>query len=228
MRAALALLLLLAAARAEHRGKGIYRAPGALLSPRVRGLGSVSSGGFRWLPFSPARCQIAGRESERGKGRRGMMFRYPGCPFGVMPEELGGEEAGLGSRAEGGGEDSVAGPGFFPLQGKMRFSDPLHEQHFTVKPTPRVEAMLCATPCCLRSSAGDRPPARKSPRNLLLPRRLMKMRRNATSRHIQQDRRPPFLRGTRIAFYHGFPVFPGATSLAKKKPPHPFFPAEAM
>jgi len=37
MRAALALLLLLAAAYAEHRGKGIYHVSGALLSPRDEG-----------------------------------------------------------------------------------------------------------------------------------------------------------------------------------------------
>lgn len=126
-------------------------------------LGSVSSGGFCWPALSLAHCQTAGQESERGKGRCGMMFWCPGCPFGVMLKELGGEKSGLGSGAEGGGEDSVAGPGFFPLQGKRRFSAPLHKHHFTVKPTPRMEMMLCATPCCLHSSAGNHPPARKPP-----------------------------------------------------------------
>lgn len=121
------------------------------------------------------------------------MFRYPGRPFGVMLEERGGEEAGLGSGAEGEGEDSVAGPGFFPLQGKMRFSDSLHKHLFTVKPTPRMETMLCASPCCLHSSTGNHRPAKKTPRNLLLPYHFMKMKRNAARWHLQQDRQPLFL-----------------------------------
>ena len=47
-------------------------------------------------------------------------------------------------------------------EGKLDFSEPLHKHHFTAKPTPRMETMLCATPCCLFSSAGNHPAAKKT------------------------------------------------------------------
>lgn len=55
------------------------------------------------------------------------MFRYPGHPFLLMLEELGGKESGLWLWVERGEEYGVAGPDLLHFQGKVRFSDPLHK-----------------------------------------------------------------------------------------------------
>lgn len=123
MRAALVLLLLLATARAMHRGKGVQWVPGGLLFPGdERDVAGVSQLCFPWPPLSPS--HITGQESKRGKERRGVMFRCLGHCVGVMLEELGGEEAGLGP-GTGGGEAVVSGSSSRPWLGKRRCSDPL-------------------------------------------------------------------------------------------------------
>lgn len=101
MRAALALLLLLATAQALQRGKG--GDPRALPAPGMRGTG-LGPRFQRFLVASllPACSQTAGQH-QRGKGRGGRVVWDPGCHFGVMLEEVGW------------GEDRATGIGSFSL-----------------------------------------------------------------------------------------------------------------
>lgn len=171
MRVALTLLLLLAAVRAEHRGKSIYHAPGALLSPGDDGNEAGVCQLRRFLLACPLPGPLpncwAGIRERKGKVRDDVSV--PGMPLWGDAGGAGRGKVWAGVRSRGRRRGQCCGARLLPSARENEIFCPPSQAPFHCKTYPSDGNDALCHPLLPSQLGRESPTCQKTPLNLSSP-----------------------------------------------------------
>lgn len=228
MRVALTLLLLLAAVRAEHRGKSIYHAPGALLSPGDDGNEAGVCQLRRFLLACPLPGPLpncwAGIRERKGKVRDDVSV--PGMPLWGDAGGAGRGKVWAGVRSRGRRRGQCCGARLLPSARENEIFCPPSQAPFYCKTYPSDGNDALCHPLLPSQLSRESPTCQKTPLNLSSPiplhkngKKCNKLALTAGPAAAAPERKDNCLL-PRLPLF--FPVLP-----ALQKAPHPCFPTKA-